>query len=266
MNARVETITPAIAQEYLKKNCDNNRRLQETRVKSYAETMKRGAWQTNGEAIVFNENGILVNGQHRLAAIVKSGVAVDMVIIRGVKKDVTLFDRGQMRNTAQSLLMGGFDKELVNNTTCAVAKMYLTIKNGNKRFHTDDEIEDFLVAYDDIVRKAYHIGVRHMKDGKRIVNTAHACIITALFSAIKAGEKEEDLDAFCRILASGLYDYKYQTAAVVCRNDIISKAIDMSRGGNTRTIAVAQIEKAIYDFCKKTPRTRTYKSHTEFIY
>lgn len=71
MTSTVLIITPEMAKKYLQ-NMKTNRNISFARVNAYARDMERGAWQENGESIVFNKSGQLVNGQHRLAAIVKA--------------------------------------------------------------------------------------------------------------------------------------------------------------------------------------------------
>jgi len=98
MDITQEKITPDMAQEYLKFNTENYRSLSKDRVISYASDMKNGRWQFNGESIKFSENGQLIDGQHRLQAIIRAGVPVDMLVIRGVKDDVDIYDIGAQRS------------------------------------------------------------------------------------------------------------------------------------------------------------------------
>ena len=82
--AEVVLITPAMAQELLLMNTFN-RPLSAAKVAKYAALMKAGAWAYNGEgSISISRTGKLLNGQHRLHAIVNSGVACLMVIAHGV--------------------------------------------------------------------------------------------------------------------------------------------------------------------------------------
>ena len=104
MEARIELITPQIAEQYLAKNSNNYRRLYKATVEQYASEMLNGEWIFNGEAIKFNKSGKLVDGQHRLSAIVKSGCSVPMVVITDVNDDVntylTLGHKGNLLCTA----------------------------------------------------------------------------------------------------------------------------------------------------------------------
>ena len=105
----VEKITPEMAANYLKFNTNNYRKLSRAKVIEYANEMKAGRWQLNGEAIEFDEDGTLLNGQHRLAAIVYSKTTVQIAVIRGVKKDITVYDSGKTRTANQIVNATGTD-------------------------------------------------------------------------------------------------------------------------------------------------------------
>ena len=66
LNATIEKITPILAESYLERNQLGNRHVTMRRVRLYAQMMREGKWELNGEAIIFDEDGHLMNGQHRL--------------------------------------------------------------------------------------------------------------------------------------------------------------------------------------------------------
>lgn len=79
-----EEITPGAAAGYLQQN-NLNRPLRERRVRELADDMLAGRWQENGEAgVTFDVNGDIAGGQHTLAAVVRSGVAIRCRVTRGV--------------------------------------------------------------------------------------------------------------------------------------------------------------------------------------
>ena len=78
----VEKITPELACEYLEKNT-NNRTIRSGRINELSGAMLRGEWMLTHQGIAFAKNGELIDGQHRLFAVVKSGVTVEMMVTRG---------------------------------------------------------------------------------------------------------------------------------------------------------------------------------------
>lgn len=86
---KIETITPAKAEKWLKTNL-RNRPLSKTRVKYYADAMRDGKWVLNAESVKFSSNGEVIDGQHRLHAVVESGVTIRSYVARGL--EYTTFD------------------------------------------------------------------------------------------------------------------------------------------------------------------------------
>lgn len=123
----VETITPQKAMEFLKTS-KGNRNISKPVVDSYALTMKSGGWMLNGEAIVFDQDGHLINGHHRLHAVIKSGVPVESFVARGVSdKAFVTFDCGRHRTVGQLIGMQGVQN--YNSVSSVVTTAY-RLMNG----------------------------------------------------------------------------------------------------------------------------------------
>jgi hypothetical protein len=103
-----ETVTPDRAKAMLA-NIKNDRPLSDYTVLNYAETMRQGDWKFNGDPVRLNAEGKLIDGQHRLHAIVKSGKAQHMLIISGLNSDVfDTIDVGKRRSPADLLGIAGY--------------------------------------------------------------------------------------------------------------------------------------------------------------
>jgi len=82
-----EAVTPAKAKEYLA-TMRENRGVRLHHVNMLAREMGAGRWRDSPQGIAFDEHGRLYDGQHRLHAVIKSGVTVWMSITRHVSEDV----------------------------------------------------------------------------------------------------------------------------------------------------------------------------------
>lgn len=103
----VEKITPAVAEQLLSKNT-NNRRMKEGSVRYYHNMIENGKWQLNGESIKVARDGTLLDGQHRLQAIVNSGVPVETFVVRGLPLDsFKTIDAGKSRSLADYVKLDG---------------------------------------------------------------------------------------------------------------------------------------------------------------
>lgn len=80
-------VTPELARKWLGWNV-NNRDVIQSEVDEITELMKQGNWKEPDETIDFLHNGILVNGQHRLNAVIQSGVSIEMKVHTCVDKEV----------------------------------------------------------------------------------------------------------------------------------------------------------------------------------
>ena len=128
LNSTVETITPEQAAVYLERKA-TNRKLSNATVIQYAQIMKAGKWLLNGEAIKFDTNGRLNDGQHRLAGVIKAGVPIQTLVVRGVvEKAFETFDSGKGRSVPDVLSMYGVKYPI---TTAGVLRIiYQHAKNG----------------------------------------------------------------------------------------------------------------------------------------
>lgn len=100
MKHEIIKVTPAMAAGWLNKN-SNNRNINGKTVREYTTDMLQGRWKYNGEAIKFDVSGHLIDGQHRLNAIVMSNTAHEMLVIQGLDPQVfDSIDIGRMRSTA----------------------------------------------------------------------------------------------------------------------------------------------------------------------
>lgn len=154
ITSKVETIGPEKAKEYLKANINNprgNHSLSRSVVKRYAEDMKAGKWELNGEAIEFDEDGVLKNGQHRLAAIIVAGVEVKILVVRGVSRDTIVYDIPLKRNAAQMVNAMGFD---CNPTITAAAGI---IVNKFTKRESPVVIRDYAAKNFDELNRAYRV-------------------------------------------------------------------------------------------------------------
>src|SRR6185369_8200893 len=99
MKISEKLITPLLAEHYLTKNT-TNRRVTQTNVDYLTDQMRKGLYKENtGETIKFSRSGKLIDGQHRLLAIVKSGKSFKFTIAEDLEDNVFhVLDTGKTRN------------------------------------------------------------------------------------------------------------------------------------------------------------------------
>jgi len=104
MKTEIKLITSKIAKELLERN-NINRKLSPLMISEYSRQMSSGLWkECTGEAIKISENGTLLDGQHRLEALIHSNMSLEFLIISELEDDVfTVIDTGRSRGAGDLL-------------------------------------------------------------------------------------------------------------------------------------------------------------------
>lgn len=167
MKTEVRSINPKVAEQLLAFNT-SNRPLKDSSVIRYAREMSKGNWKSNGESIKISKTHKLLDGQHRLHAIVKAGVEVEMLVVSGLDDEVfNVIDTGMNRTASDVLSINGIKNPM---NTAAVARFIINFNAGyydpsnNSRQNrpTNRDIQEFVeknyevVEVSDVVKKDYH--------------------------------------------------------------------------------------------------------------
>ena len=105
MKALFGLVTPSLAAELLALNMQYNRPVSQPLVKKYACLMQSGEWVVSSP-IEFTKEGVLINGQHRLSAVIASGRAQPFSFLMGhEQKTAEVMDQGKNRSASDILFM-----------------------------------------------------------------------------------------------------------------------------------------------------------------
>jgi hypothetical protein len=198
----IERIGPDEAREYLQRNT-KNRKLNERHFKRLSDVMVAGDWWMNGETIIVGADGTLLNGQHRLTAIVAAGVAVDVLVVRGIDEEAfRTLDGGRTRTTGEVLGIDG--EKNANNVAAAVQALVSFVDTGGvvegttyrARKATPMLTARVLAEYPQIRES-----VNAMKRNTLFRNQ-HSYVMHMLFSLVS----ERVADEFACVLADGHHD------------------------------------------------------------
>ncbi len=109
ISSKVERITPEVAQKILEESKDiRNRNVSDSHVAWLAAQMKSNKWMLNGEAIILDDEDQLIDGQHRLWAVINSGVTIESLVVRGAdRKGFASIDTGAARTLGNVLGITG---------------------------------------------------------------------------------------------------------------------------------------------------------------
>lgn len=124
-----ELVTPDIAESWLAARTDGRQRpLSEPHAVRLANSMTRGKWQESGDAIRFDLEGSLIDGQHRLRACVISGVPFRTLVMRGLELTAfSVIDQGRKRSSGDTFAIMGFSNYV---QTGQMARILIGMRDG----------------------------------------------------------------------------------------------------------------------------------------
>lgn len=130
VNIERRTIDPTLAADWLENHNKANRSVSKPTVALYARLMSEGKWDFNGETIQFDLNGNLINGQHRLLAVVESGVPLDALVVSGLPVQAKdSIDQQRKRTPGDVLKMHGYPN---GNKIAGIARLVNAWDNGHR--------------------------------------------------------------------------------------------------------------------------------------
>lgn len=125
---KTEIITPAMAKDMLKRN-PLNRNIRERHLKRLEKSIKDDQWQENGQGILIAKDGTIIDGQHRLTAVVNTKKSIVSLVVRNLSPAVKeTIDLGAQRTCADHLKMQGYTGPVF--ALAAAAGVCLNFKNG----------------------------------------------------------------------------------------------------------------------------------------
>lgn len=162
----IVTVTPGQAELWLAKNTDN-RRIRRAAVSRYSRDIVAGTWSENGSAIVFADDGTLLDGQHRLEACVVAHASFDTLVVRGVARTTqNTIDDGAKRTLADRFTFSGHANASAAAAICRRILMWdagFTDNRGTYQPTTHEALD--LIDRDPTVKPAIECAVG-MRNGK----------------------------------------------------------------------------------------------------
>ena len=166
ITSRVELITPAKAKKMLESD-RSNRPLKKRYMEDVALQMMKGLW-TVAQPISFDTNGNLLDGQHRLEAVIIAEKAIKFLIVEGLDpKTFGVFDQGKIR-TASDLhsLMGGAN----SGRACSIASSMIlrAVTGGGKSSLRREGVAKFALENGELIKHVLdHLAaIKYMKAGE----------------------------------------------------------------------------------------------------
>lgn len=234
----VEVITPSAAKKMLEGNTDN-RKLRKFRVEQYADAIKRGMWDIQNDAITISKTGKLLNGQHRLTAIVEANTPVKCLVLRGVEDSTfASIDSGLSRNINDALARAVGQGVNVSHIS-PIAKMLIAFDCGINIFDTTamslvqrQDIVDYVIKNNELLEWSKNIGA---KADNAVGGVRTAWGVFAVLAAMKHGK--EKTEEFINLVVDGA-GLKPGDAPLALRNWLSRQRGQLARNATKTNIAV----------------------------
>ena len=234
ITAIVEEINPQTAQKYLG-NQAQNRRLSDKKVQEYAKMMTDDEWQLNGEPIIFGKSGKLIDGQHRLRAVIYANKSVKMLVVRGVDdicfdsidsgKSRSLQDVFAANSIMNSQLVSSIVKKyslLLSNPKCCFFRDY-----GHNTFSRKQMLETYF-ENSTIFDYAARVGAKYYT-AMRLTSPANIGAMFAYLVLDKKHEADSVEEFFFYMFSKKELKESNLNAAYLVRQKIIDSALSEKR-------------------------------------
>jgi len=256
----VEVITPKTAQKYLSMNINRNRKISKSRVSRLAATMVSGEWVLNGDAIRFNKNGKLIDGQTRLAAIVHCKKPLESVVIRGLdERAMDTIDIGKPRSGGDFLSMHGYQGAVyalaaaISITTAFDSK---GVYNNKKGKASPRQMLDYLQKNKRMLKSYEIFTAAKEKEFQQLLPQSIAIACHYMFCEIDKDAGE----SFFHHLVKGV-NLGAKSPILKLRTELIGMRSDSKRAYTTRHAFLFYLTKAfdLYLHDKRVDRLPEYK-------
>ena len=205
-------ISPALAKQWLEHN-RGNRSVNRSKVKQMARDIKEGHWDSTHQGIAIAADGTLIDGQHRLLAIVEAGKSVKMNVTFNAPKSQHI-DSGSVRTMTNRLQMGEEGMPWVNKNITAAVRI-IGVAHPKLNLKNEETLHDWLERNRESIELVF-------KYVKRVttMNLNSAGMYAGLITAAINGVPEAYIKDFTEVLYSSFAKKPADVYAINLRDEL----------------------------------------------
>ena len=204
MKTEVVRITPEMAAEWLKLNV-GNRPISNAIVESYTRAILSGNWSLTHQGIAFDENGVLRDGQHRMNAIIRAGIPVEMNVTFGMPwadGEIKEIDTHRVRTYNNIMQMSG-QTDRIYVVTAGIVRAFMSYKvtPANRTIKMQPyQISDYIDRhYEELAFIANAFRFTGHSQKNQGFKHAAAIVAAAGLSALYGHENRDAIDKFGQV-------------------------------------------------------------------
>lgn len=251
MDMELVNVTPKIAKRYLENN-GVNRTLSKKTIDAYARDMLNDKWKLKtGNAISISKDGVLLDGQHRLNAVIESDLAIPMWVCYGCDDD-GVYDRNRGRSVRDQLNMSRRDLPAVMRSNSFLGMIrYVLVGNGKI---TSGDTEKYIDEHYDELSAFVNLGIFANTKAKITICTVYV----ALYWAFISGVPGDKIAEFMNVLRSGMTSCPEEYPIIAFRNHLLEDYNSKTVSEETIRLCQGALKKYITGSCLR----RIYRPST----
>jgi hypothetical protein len=152
LKVEIVQVTPAIAEQYKAKANPLNRGMSAAYVNRYAGDMRAGKWILTHQGIARGPDGTMLDGHHRIEAVIASGCTVPFMVTTFASEDaykraLSAVDKGRVRRTGHILELLGHVEPGKGTVVAAIAHALDLLLNTESRTLSVDQVLMIYLRY-----------------------------------------------------------------------------------------------------------------------
>ena len=244
-------VSPAMAKSWLSSLNTNNRSLARSKVIQYAADMRAGNWTPSHQGIAFYEDGVLADGQHRLAACIEADFQMWTPVTYGIPRSSAAgIDCHRARKMDDQIKIAGMS-DWIKKDELAVAKLLRRCATGSATSGTMSSHQ--AVAFCNAHKEAIKSSTSALSVKVRSITVAPVMAGAACAYAHIGAESHAK---FCDVLQSGIMTEPSDIAAIRLRERLLSDGRAMQSSDSGRIDVVRLTMRAIKAFHDREKITR----------
>lgn len=248
------SMTPEMAEWLLLNANEGNRKLRESRVQEFVQIIKSGQWKMTSQGISIGRSGRLLNGQHRLHAIVVSGQPMPLYVTFGDSDDAFLvFDTHGVRTASDALAVMGYSH---TNVLAAMARIVMAGESGHRAVPkmTNAEVAAIVQSRDD-----WHIGIsRGEQLYKKVRSGSHSAMSAAAYLIQKHTKHPAKFNQFWNALVTG-EGVPPKSVVLPLRDMMLARSYPKTSGGGVAMTLPAALIVTAWNLYVRGRTTRALK-------
>lgn len=247
-------VTPQMAADWLERN-HNNRNVTGPRVDLFVRLIREGKWCLTHQGVAFYDDGDLADGQTRLTAITKAGVAVWMFVTRGLPREtIHAIDGGRPRNVRDVLHFLGMSLTSHHVAVVRILWMQYQLQRREDAVVWDNNAVDTAVFAE--FASATKEAVDFAMPATKARGLSHGCLVAAVASAWFTEDRNRLL-RFKQLIAEGAGADRDEQAAIKLRDFLLTTTL-LAGGTSVRQELFMRCCTALRAFLERRPLNKLY--------